>query len=603
MQMMSGPWGMMPMKPTTFAPPLYVGDLDDNIHEEFLYDIFSKYGPLHFVRIMRDSGTGKSRGYAFVNFVNPRDAETAKQHAQYEKLGKKHIRIMFKRNVREMPSDANIFVKNIDPNVTVKDLHEHFKQATTNIISAKVNTDHDGKNLGYGYVQFEKGEDALEAIKALNGSKLKEKELDLSIFLPRDKRGTSNVKRNIYVRGLPAGTSEAELDKIVTDLFSKYGTIESKMLSKHKTSGLYTAFVCYKEQESAQKAFTDLETNKVTLPGATEPLYVNWHQAKVERQKELNKQYSSGVSETNLFLKNLKLETTVEQLKSVFGQFGTVNSCAVKEWTSKTGKKKANCGFVAFDNATDATNAMSESPNNTDAKALFLPGENIYIQRHQSKDKRHAFLVSERRKRQMQFNQNFGMNMYPPAGFMPQNFRRTQPYPMGGMPTGQGPKGPRQGPPGGVPYNQKPQPHRGGPRHQQGGMPMQHQQQQQLSRDPQQLSRGGPTGTRPPMGQPQQSNQLKPKPQETKPQASQVVTAAQLKMRLAELQTLDHDKQRQILGEMLFPKIQAITPELAPKITGMLIDLEVPEVIELLEDNNMLQERIQEAKELLEGTA
>jgi polyadenylate-binding protein len=105
------------------------------------------------------------------------------------------------------------------------------------------------------------------------------------------------------------------------------------------------------------------------------------------------------------------------------------------------------------------------------------------------------------------------------------------------------------------------------------------------------------------MGQPQQQLQQKPKPQETKPQASQVVTAAQLKMRLAELQTLDHDKQRQILGEMLFPKIQAITPELAPKITGMLIDLEVPEVIELLEDNNMLQERIQEAKELLEGTA
>jgi RNA recognition motif-containing protein len=179
MQMMGAPWGIMPMKTTTFAPPLYVGDLDDTVHEEFLYDIFSKYGPLHFVRIMRDSGTGKSRGYAFVNFVNPRDAETAKQHAQYEKVGRKHIRIMFKRNVRDMPQDANVFVKNIDPNATVKDLHEHFAKTEGNIISCKVNTDHEGKNLGYGYVQYDKAEDALELITSDLKLKVLEEEVGL----------------------------------------------------------------------------------------------------------------------------------------------------------------------------------------------------------------------------------------------------------------------------------------------------------------------------------------------------------------------------------------------------------------------------------------
>ena len=57
------------------APALYVGDLDENIQEESLYDFFSKYGQIHFVRIMRDSATGKSRGYAFVNFIHPRDGK------------------------------------------------------------------------------------------------------------------------------------------------------------------------------------------------------------------------------------------------------------------------------------------------------------------------------------------------------------------------------------------------------------------------------------------------------------------------------------------------------------------------------------------------
>jgi len=99
------------------------------------------------------------------------------------------------------------------------------------------------------------------------------------------------------------------------------------------------------------------------------------------------------------------------------------------------------------------------------------------------------------------------------------------------------------------------------------------------------------------MGQ-QQPQPIK-KAVENKP-VSAVVTAAQLKSRIQELLGLDHDKQRQILGEMLFPKIQQVTPELAPKITGMLIDLDVQEVIELLEDNELLKERIAEATELLQ---
>jgi RNA recognition motif-containing protein len=84
---MMAPFGVM--NKMTLAPALYIGDVDETIQEEFLYDFFSKFGALHFVRIMRDHTSGKSRGYGFVNFINPRDAENAKQLAQYEKIGKK----------------------------------------------------------------------------------------------------------------------------------------------------------------------------------------------------------------------------------------------------------------------------------------------------------------------------------------------------------------------------------------------------------------------------------------------------------------------------------------------------------------------------------
>jgi hypothetical protein len=56
---------------------------------------------------------------------------------------------------------------------------------------------------------------------------------------------------------------------------------------------------------------------------------------------------------------------------------------------------------------------------------------------------------------------------------------------------------------------------------------------------------------------------------------------------------------------MLFPKIKALlkgNDENAPKITGMLIDFEVFEVsdiIEFLESNEALMERVKEAEELI----
>ena len=64
---------------------------------------------------------------------------------------------------------------------------------------------------------------------------------------------------------------------------------------------------------------------------------------------------------------------------------------------------------------------------------------------------------------------------------------------------------------------------------------------------------------------------------------------------------INNNFKRTILGEMLFPKIKNIlknNDENAPKITGMLIDFEVFEVtdiIEFLDSNDALIERVNEA--------
>jgi hypothetical protein len=54
-------------------PTLYVGDLDEAINEEMLYNFFINYGPIYSVRIMRDLQNKKSRGFAYLSYYNLKD--------------------------------------------------------------------------------------------------------------------------------------------------------------------------------------------------------------------------------------------------------------------------------------------------------------------------------------------------------------------------------------------------------------------------------------------------------------------------------------------------------------------------------------------------
>lgn len=75
---------------------------------------------------MRDISKKKSRGFAFVTFYNPTDAETAKIHANHEKILIKPIRVAWKRSIRDLDGQANVFIKNIDATVSVRELESFF---------------------------------------------------------------------------------------------------------------------------------------------------------------------------------------------------------------------------------------------------------------------------------------------------------------------------------------------------------------------------------------------------------------------------------------------------------------------------------------------
>ncbi|KAG8539320.1 hypothetical protein GDO81_021076 [Engystomops pustulosus] len=60
-------------------------------------------------------------------------------------------------------------------------------------------------------------------------------------------------------------------------------------------------------------------------------------------------------------------------------------------------------------------------------------------------------------------------------------------------------------------------------------------------------------------------------------------------------------EQKQMLGERLFPLIQAMHPSLAGKITGMLLEIDNSELLHMLESPESLRSKVEEAVAVLQA--
>lgn len=58
-------------------------------------------------------------------------------------------------------------------------------------------------------------------------------------------------------------------------------------------------------------------------------------------------------------------------------------------------------------------------------------------------------------------------------------------------------------------------------------------------------------------------------------------------------------EQKQLLGERLYPMIERAHPALAGKITGMLLEIENSELLNMIEDSEALKAKVEEAVAVL----
>merc|ERR1712182_105043 len=99
----------------------------------------------------------------------------------------------------------------------------------------------------------------------------------------------------------------------------------------------------------------------------------------------------------------------------------------------------------------------------------------------------------------------------------------------------------------------------------------------------------GPMGGKP-MGMPAQG--APPQQQQQSPQPSSQLNAAQLAAAPPAVQ-------KQMIGEKLYPSIARLQPELAGKITGMMLEMDNSELLILLESEQQLKVKVDEAMRVL----
>ncbi|KAL8145198.1 hypothetical protein AgCh_003413 [Apium graveolens] len=392
---------------------LFVGDLEQNVTDSQLYDLFNQVGQVVSVRVCRDLSTGRSLGYGYVNYSNQQDGARALDVLNFTQLNNKTIRVMVSHRdpSKRRSGTANIFIKNLDKSIDSKALQDTFSSFGT-ILSCKIATDNSGQSKGYGFVQYDSEEAANTAIDKLNGMLMNDKQVYVGMFLRKQDRDTEISKtkfNNIYVKNLSESTSEEELREI----FGEYGTITSVVVmrdgdGKSKCFG----FVNFDNPEDAAKAVDALNGKKVD----DKEWYVGKAQKKSEREVELKSRFEQTVKEQvdkfqglNLYVKNLDETIDDEKLKELFSDYGTISSCKVMRDPSGISR---GSGFVAFSTSEEASRALGEM------NGKMIVSKPLYVALAQRKEERRARLqaqFSQMRPVAMAPSMAPRMPMYPPG--------------------------------------------------------------------------------------------------------------------------------------------------------------------------------------------
>ncbi|XP_038187248.1 polyadenylate-binding protein 1-like [Arvicola amphibius] len=287
---------------------IFIKNLENSIDNKALYDTFSTFGSILSSKVVYNEHG--SRGFGFVHFETHEAAQKAINTMNGMLLNDRKVFVgHFKsRQKREAELGAralgftNIYVKNLHVDIDEQGLQDLFSQFGK-MQSVKVMRDSNGQSRGFGFVNFEKHEEAQKAVDHMNGKDVSGQQLYVGRAQKRAERQSELKRRfeqmkqerqnryqgvNLYVKNLDDSINDERLKEV----FSAYGVITSAKVMTESSHSKGFGFVCFSSPEEATKAVTEMNGRIV----GTKPLYVALAQRKEERKAILTNQYRRQLS-------------------------------------------------------------------------------------------------------------------------------------------------------------------------------------------------------------------------------------------------------------------------------------------------------------------
>ncbi|KAF9203155.1 hypothetical protein BGZ49_006726 [Haplosporangium sp. Z 27] len=191
-----------------YRPKLLVSNLSWNTTDEVLRQAFSVYGQVIDVIVMKESISGRSRGFGYVTFSSDGEAEAAISGLNNQDLDGRKISISHapansgsqggynasQGSGYDWGSQAKVFVGGLSWGTTDDSLREGFGihgEVTDAIVVKDRET---GRSRGFGFVTFADADSAEEAIKRLNNQDFEGRQIKVD----RASERTDSAPRNNF---------------------------------------------------------------------------------------------------------------------------------------------------------------------------------------------------------------------------------------------------------------------------------------------------------------------------------------------------------------------------------------------------------------------
>ena len=291
------------------------------------------------------------------------------------------------------PHSASLYVGELDPSVTEAMLYELFS-SIGQVASIRVCRDAvTRRSLGYAYVNYNNTADGERALEDLNYTLIKGKPCRI-MWSQRDPALRKTGQGNVFIKNL----DNAIDNKALHDTFAAFGNILScKVAQDEFANSKGYGFVHYETAEAANNAIKHV--NGMLLND--KKVFVGHHISKKDRQSKFEEMKANF---TNIYIKNIDLEITDDEFRTMFEAFGEITSATLSH--DQDGKSRG-FGFVNYANHESAEAAVAEM-NEKDVKS-----QKLYVGRAQKKHEREEELRKQYEAARMEKASKYqGVNLY-----------------------------------------------------------------------------------------------------------------------------------------------------------------------------------------------